>query len=289
VLIYDSRVGRGEQLGHRRQGSAPSQRVTSAANPQIKAIRALAQRKERDRTGLFVVEGIRAVVEAIESGIDVERLVVAPDLLESAHAWDLVSRAASRGTPLLEVSAAVFGALSRKDGPQGIALVGRQRWTQLQSVRAGDRDVWVALTSPQDPGNVGTALRTADATGASGLVLVGASADPYDPAALRASTGAAFTLPLVRAAWGELVQWAREEEVRLVGASGDGAVPYRSANLTPPLALVMGSEREGLSIDQRAACDVLVRLPMVGRVDSLNLAVAAGVLLYEALERSGRA
>lgn len=236
-----------------------------------------------------MVEGIRAVAEALDSAAEVEWLVAAPELLESDFARQLVARAAQRRVRVLEVSKAVFRALSRKDGPQGLALVGRQRWAALRGVRLEPGDVWVALSTPQDPGNVGTILRSCDATGVRGVALVGASADPYDPVALRASTGAAFTVQVARASWTELIEWVRREGATLIGAAGDGAVQYREADYSPPLVLLMGSEREGLPAEQRAACDVLVRLPMVGRVDSLNLAVATGVLLYEVVERSGRA
>ena len=279
-------MGRRVNLDHARQGSAPRERITSAANPQIKAIRALRDRKERDRTGLFFVEGIRAAAAALEAGFEVRQLVVSPELLESDFARETVSAARRRGVPTLEVSPAVFETVSRKDGPQGLALVARQRWLSLADVQVPPTSLWVGLVQPQDPGNLGSILRTCDATGAAGLVLIGPSVDPYDPSALRASTGAAFTVPLARAAWDDFHVWVRRSGAHLVGAIGDAPTSFRGATYPRRLILLMGSEREGLSAAQRSACDQLVHIPMRGTVDSLNLAVATSVVLYEIAERS---
>ena len=276
-------------LDHTRQGSAPrerSTRIASASNPQIKAIRALRERKERERTGLFYVEGIRAVGAALESGVDVQRLVIAPELLTSDFARGLVGDVQRHGEAVLEVSPSVFESLSGKDGPQGIALVARQRWINLSAAQLNPTAVWVALHQPQDPGNLGSILRTCDAAGAAGLVLIGPSADPYDPSALRASTGAAFTVPLARASWADFTAWLQRSGAHLVGATGDAPTPYRSAAYPAPLVLLMGSEREGLSPHQQAACDTLVHIPMRGTVDSLNLAVATSLVLFEIFNRA---
>lgn len=254
-------------------------------------MRALASRKERDRTGLFFVEGIRAVAQAVQSGVEVERLVFAPDLVESDFARQTISDAERRGVPVVELSRGVFERLSRKEGPQGLALVGRQRWSSLEDIRLGPTAVWLALDSPQDPGNLGTILRTCDAAGVEGLILIGPSADPYDPTALRASTGAAFTIPLARASWTSFTAWRGREQASLVGATGASATPYRGFNYPHRLVLLMGSERQGLPPNYQSACDALVSIPMSGQVDSLNLAVAASVILYEIAgqRQSGRA
>ena len=285
-------MARRVNFDHTRQGRAPREpatRITSAANPQIKTVRALRDRKDRDRTGLFFVEGIRAVAAVLEANLSVHQLLVAPDLLESDFARQLVSTARERRAPTVELSTSVFESLSRRDGPQGLALVAHQRWLDLSSVRATPSSLWVALHQPQDPGNLGSILRTCDAAGAAGLILLGPSADPYDPSALRASTGAAFTIPLARSAWPDLFAWLRREAVHLVGATGsvaDAPTSYRAAIYPRPLALLMGSEREGLSPHQIASCDQLVHIPLRGTVDSLNLAVATSLVLYEIAERS---
>jgi TrmH family RNA methyltransferase len=254
--------------------------ITSLGNSAIKEVRALRQRKERDRTGLCLAEGIRAVGEALQVGAGVETIIAAPDLLRSPFARELIAER-RHDVRYLEVSPAVFASLSAKDGPQGLAAVVRQRWESLEHVHLIADLCWVVLDGPQDPGNLGTIARTSDAVGGSGLILLGQTADPYDPAALRASMGAMFSQRLVRAGRSEFASWKRRHAHTVVGTSGAAATEYRSVEYRPPLLLLMGSEREGLSAEQQATCDLVVRIPMVGRSDSLNLAVATGLLLYE--------
>ncbi len=261
--------------------------ITSAANPHIRQIRALRQRKERERSGHFFVEGVRLVGEAIALGM-VETLVVAPALLSSPFAHDLVAQQAEHSR-VIEVSAEVFASLSQKEGPQGLAAVARQRWIELDEVELNVAPGWVALVSPADPGNVGTIIRTADAVGASGVILLDHATDPYDPVALRASMGAIFALQVVRATFAEFAAWKHAQGVYLLGAADSAAAHYQDISYPQPLVLLMGSERQGLSPDQQALCDQMVHLPMCGRSDSLNLAVATGVLLYEFLSQSRRA
>ena len=268
-------------LGHADQYGVRQGLITSTGNQAVKRIRALGARKERERSGLTWAEGIRLVLGALDAGAELDTLVVSPELLTSATALQRVAAAERRGVPVLLVSAGVFQGLSRKAGPQGLGAVLRPRWIQLSDVVVGERGGWLALVEPQDPGNVGTILRTADAAGVAGVLLVGSSVDPYDLVALRASTGAAFTVPLSRCSWDELSTWAARSGVALVGAARRANNDYRTVTYPKRLALVMGSEREGLSEEQRDACDLLVSIPMKGTVDSLNLAVATGVLLYE--------
>lgn len=259
--------------------------ITSRTNPAIKDIRALRERKERARTGLFFIEGIRLVLEAAQLNADIETLVTAPDLLKSDAARQMIEQQRARGVPVLDVSADVFSSLSHKEGPQGVGAVVRQRWQPLAALSAADAWCWVALDEPQDPGNIGTILRTADAMGCGGVMLLGHSADPFDPSALRASMGAIFSQRLIKTSFADLLDWARAQGVMLAGTSDRGAAGYRDATYRFPLVLLMGSEREGLSAEQQAACDVMARIPMTGRSDSLNLAVATGVMLYELLAR----
>ncbi|NJM05098.1 RNA methyltransferase [Candidatus Gracilibacteria bacterium] len=255
--------------------------ITSAANLQIKQIRALRQRKERTTSGRYFIEGVRLVGEAVQLAAPIELLVVAPELLQSAFAQELVAQQRARGMALIEVSAAVFASLSQKDGPQGIGAVLRQRWENLAAVRLSRTPGWVALDAVADPGNLGTILRTADAVGVEGLILLGDSTDPYDPAALRGSMGAIFAQRLVRSDFASFAAWKEEHRIVLVGTSDAAPTDYRSLVYPQPLVLLMGSERQGLSGEQQALCDYVVSIPMRGRSDSLNLAVATGVILYE--------
>jgi TrmH family RNA methyltransferase len=258
-------------------------RISSLRHPNIKRIRALRSRKARDRTSECFVEGLRIVGEADSAGATIVSLVVAPDLLTSAYGRQVVERARGQGTPCLEVSADVFRACSAREGPQGLGAIVRQRWQPLATLQPQPTDLWVALEAIQDPGNLGTILRTADAVGAAGVLLVGPTTDPYDPAAVRASMGAIFALQLARASYDEFAAWGRRSPCRAVGATLSAAADYRTAHYdTRPLVLLLGSERQGLSRQLEELCDATVRIPMVGHGDSLNVAVAASVLLYEA-------
>ncbi len=255
--------------------------ISSIANPRIKFIRSLSHRQERDRTQLFFIEGIRIVAEAIQLHVDIQTIVYAPKLLKSQFGMELVHQQEQKGIACLEVSAEVFESLSIKDGPQGLGAVVRQRWEQLAHLQGNEGLCWIALNAAQDPGNIGTILRTSDAVGSAGLLLLGQCADPYEPGALRASMGAIFSQRLVKASFSEFASWKREHALTVIGTSDKGSVQYRTANYTKPLVLLMGSEREGLSQEQQAVCDTMVHIPMVGRSDSLNLAVATGIVLYE--------
>jgi len=258
--------------------------ITSTANSRVKLVRALRARRERERTGLAWVEGIRATVEALQLGAAIHALVVAPDLLDSDFARDAVAQAAARGVEVLDVSSAVFRSLSGRDGPQGLGAIVRQQWRSLDDVRPAEGDCWVALASVADPGNLGTVLRTCDGAGAEGVILLDASTDPYDPAAMRASMGAVFSRNLVRASFDAFAAWARAAGATVVGASDRAPESYRDADYGSRTVLLMGSEREGLTTEQQSACDRMVSIPMRGRADSLNLAVATSILLYEVLE-----
>ena len=259
--------------------------ITSSGNPQIKQIRALRQRKEREASGRFFIEGIRLVAEALAVAGAVERLVVAPELLASDFARQLLDEHAPL-VEILEVSAEVFANLSQKDGPQGIGAIVQQRWEQLADWSTQTGLGWVALDEIGDPGNLGTIIRTTDAVGTAGVILIGRTTDPYDPAALRASMGAIFAVPHCRVEWSELLAWKEQHHLALIGTSDAATNDYRRVKLPLPNILLMGSERQGLSQAQLAECDLTLSLPMRGRSDSLNLAVATGVLLYENLRQA---
>lgn len=272
----------------------------------MRQVRALRGRKEREETGLFFAEGIRIVAEAVQTGAGIEALVVAPDLLVSSFAQELVDKQRRAGTAVWELSKEAFASISVKDGPQGLGALVHQRWLPLESVRMGggahgddkarrERDGgkagglgWVALSAVADPGNLGTIMRTSDAVGGLGIILVGPTTDPYDPAATRASMGAIFSQGLVRTSVAEFGAWKRRRGWTVVGTSGAAATDYQAVKYRFPLVLYMGSERQGLSAEERALCDTMVRLPMVGRSDSLNLAVATGVMLYELFSQRRR-
>ena len=250
--------------------------ITSLSNPLVKQARALRQKKARDQSGLFLVEGIHHVGEALEADWQVESILYAPDLLTSDFALDLISRQSSKPQP---VSAHVMESLAGKENPQGILAVVHQKQAQFSDLKSPGTAV--ALVSPQDPGNVGTILRTLDAVGADVLFLLDGGVELYHPSVVRASMGTIFWKPIIQTSFDEFVKWAREGGYQLIGTSAHGAVDYQTLTPKIPWILVLGNEQKGLSPEQMKACDVTVSMPMKGRVSSLNLAVAAGVLLYQ--------
>lgn len=254
--------------------------LTNPRNPHVKQVRKLHQRKEREATGLFVVEGIRHVGEAIEAKADVQYLCYAPDLLQSPYALELIARESARGLRCYALAPDVFRSLAEKENPPGILAVVRQPHARLDTLTPDVAPWLVALVAPQDPGNIGAILRSIDAVGANGLILLDGGADPYHPNAVRASLGALFWMPVVSAAFADFVTWANAQGYHLYGASAHGTENYHAVTYTRPMILVLGNEQKGLSPQQAAACQHLVRMPMQGRVTSLNLAVAAGVMLY---------
>jgi len=253
--------------------------ISSANNPRIKFVRNLRRRAIREESGQFFVEGIRAVAEAVQLCAEVETLIVASSLLTSALAHEVIQKAPRSAR--LEVTADVFRSLSAQENPQGIGAVVRQDWTELDAVQADLGLCWVALESVQYPGNLGTVLRTSEAVGGAGVILLGHATDPYDPLCVRASMGAVFSQRLVRTDLDGFLAWTRRSGAVTVGTSPSAATDYHGVSYPSPLVLLMGSEQHGLSAHLIAACDHLVCIPMVGRCDSLNLAVSAGTVLYE--------
>lgn len=250
--------------------------ITSLSNPLVKQVRALRQKKARRESGLFLVEGIHHVGEAVEAGWEMENVLYAPDLLTSRFAHELMTRLPSPPQP---VTPQVMESLADKENPQGILAVVRQRHFRLDDLRAV-REI-VALVSPQDAGNVGTILRTMDGVGADVLFLLEGGVELYHPSVVRSSMGALFWKPVIPLSFDEFVIWARRQGVQLIGTSAHGDVEYHTLMPRLPWALVLGNEQKGLSREQMDACDVTVSLPMRGRCTSLNLSVAAGILLYQ--------
>jgi TrmH family RNA methyltransferase len=260
--------------------------ITSKSNPKLKEVRALKQRKARAESGLFVVDGIRHVAEALEAGAPVEYLVACPEMLSSPFGRDLVDQQRAAGRSVITTTAPVFATLSERDNPTGLLAVVRQQRRELADLSPDNLAWGVAVVAPQDPGNVGTIVRTVDAVGAGGLLLLDSGVDPYHPAAVRASLGSLFWAPIATATFAEFAAWARAHGYHVYGSSARGAMGYEEVRAYAwPALLLLGSEREGLTAEQLGLCEAVVRLPMRGRATSLNLAVAAGVLLYDMLAK----
>jgi TrmH family RNA methyltransferase len=250
--------------------------ISSPGNPLIKQARALRQKKARNESGLFLVEGIHHVGEVVEAGWDIESILYSPGLLTSPFAHDLITRFSFKPQP---VSQQVMESLADKENPQGIIALVHQKKNQLKELKPFERAV--ALVSPQDPGNVGTILRTMDAVGADALFLLDGGVELYHPTVVRASMGTLFWKPAFQTSFDEFVELARKGNYQLIGTSAKADATYQSFIPKTPWILVLGNEQKGLSKEQSSACDVKISIPMQGRVSSLNLAVAAGVLLYQ--------
>lgn len=257
--------------------------ITSLANPIVKEIRGLALPKNRKASGLFVAEGLKLVADAVEAGWAIRTLVHAAKVADEALVARLAATAHARGGQVISVSEAVLEKITRRENPQTVIGVFEQRLLPLSRVEARPGAVWVALEGIRDPGNLGTIVRTVDAVGASGVILAGDTVDPFSLEAVRATMGSIFGVPLIRATRGDLIALARRFDGIVVGTHLKGAVDYRRVSYDRPVLLVMGSEQAGLTPEMAAACTTLVKIPMAGKADSLNLAIATGVMLFEIL------
>lgn len=256
--------------------------ITSLQNERVKAIRALEMRKVRKQTGLFVAEGASVLITAREHGFVPQTLVFKAGAATGGAARGLVEGALKSGAECLEVSEAVLGKLASKDNPQSMLGVFRQRWTDVpDGNKSAQEDVWVALEEVRDPGNLGTIIRTADAVGAKGVILVGTSCDPFARECVRATMGSVFAVPLVRMTREDFLAWIGSWPGDVVGAHLDATDDFRTVSYRGPALIVMGSEGPGMSEPVAQACTRRVRIPMAGRLDSLNLAVATALMLYQ--------
>jgi TrmH family RNA methyltransferase len=254
--------------------------LTSSSNPVIKLARSLRTKKDRTETGLFLVEGIHHVGEAAQAGWSIQSILYAPDLLTSDFAINLINKLDGDKVKIQPVSSEIMNSLAEKDNPSGLLALVQQRDFGQGAKPTREFSSMVALVTPQDPGNVGSILRTMDATGVDGLFLLDGGVDIYHPSVIRASMGAFFWKHIAITTFDEFVRWAGNTGIKLVGTSSRAPTSYRDVKIEKPWALVFGSEQKGLSSGQQAACDLMVSMPMRGRASSLNLSVAAGILLY---------
>lgn len=263
---------------------APGQvrEVTSLANPLVKDIKALALKKFRDQQKAFMAEGLKLVIDALDLGWSIRTLVFAKSGLGNAAVEKVAARTVASGGTVLEVSEKVLSAITRRDNPQMVVGVFEQRLVGLRDIQPSGSDVWVALDRVRDPGNLGTVIRTVDAVGAKGVILVGDTTDPFSLETVRATMGSVFSVPVAKASEEAFIAWAKASRALVVGTHLKGAVDYRTIDYGKrPVLLVMGNEQQGLPENIAQACTALARIPQAGRADSLNLAVATGVMLYE--------
>ena len=241
--------------------------------------RLVSDRRTRDREHVFFVEGIRGLLSAVDNRWSIEAVLYSDRLLTSGIARSKVRSLRRRGLPTFKLSPEEFRHISRLRA-SGVAIIVRQRIQQLSKV-ADAAPCLLAVDSIQSAGNLGTLLRTSAAIGASGLITIGMSLDVFCPMFVRSTMGAIFTQPIFRANYGELKLWARRTGTQVIGASPDAEVSYFRFAFNKPCVIALGNERKGLSPEMTSVCTGLVRIPMVGGIDSLNVGVAGSLLLYE--------
>jgi TrmH family RNA methyltransferase len=263
-----------------RPGEAGSRVVTSLANPLVKDIRALAMRKVREDAGLFIAEGLKLIADAIGAGWTI-RVLVHRAGTQMPVLQNAIAATRRVGGEVIEVTSDILEKLSRRDNPQTVIGVFEQQLASLQSLEPAQDGLWIGLDRARDPGNLGTIIRTADAVGAQGVMLIGETTDPFGLEAVRATMGSIFHVRLAAGSLQAFLSWRRRFPGMVVGTHLAGHVDYRLVEYRRPALLLMGNEQQGLSDELASVCSKLVTIPMAGRADSLNLAVATGVMLYE--------
>jgi len=257
--------------------------ITGFSNPTVKYLRSLREKKHRKREGKFLAEGLRLLTDARETGRLPEMLVMADRRDAHPLLAALEDAVEAAGGEIVETTPDILGKITGKDNPQAVAGVFAEFDTSLAALDRDAAPIWLVAQALRDPGNLGTMLRTGDAVGAGGLILIDDCADPFSVEAVRASMGAVFTQRIAQARWDEFLPWLRSGAGQLVAASLREAVPYRTAPYAAPCFILVGNESRGLPEEYELACDLRVTMPMRGRADSLNAAVAGAVLAYEVL------
>ncbi|MFA7587740.1 MAG: RNA methyltransferase [Novosphingobium sp.] len=265
--------------------------ITGFSNPTVKFLRSLRDKKHRRREGRFLAEGLRLLTDARETGHLPEMLVMASGRDDHPLLAALEAAVAAAGGEIVETTEDILAKITGKENPQAVAGVFAEFDTSLATVDRNAAPIWLVAQAMRDPGNLGTMLRTGDAIGAGGLILIDDCADPFSVEAVRASMGAIFTQRLVQARWDEFLPWLRggekggekRGEGQLVAASLRDPTDYRQATYRAPCFILVGNESRGLPAEYEAECDLRVTIPMLGRADSLNAAIAGAVLGYEAL------
>jgi TrmH family RNA methyltransferase len=254
--------------------------VTAFSNATVKRLRSLRDKKHRREEGLFLAEGLRIVAEARDSGMLPEIVAFSPEGARHPLAAEIIAATETAGGEAIETSPDILAKMSGKDNPQMLLGAYRQPASALDRIDRATAPLWIVAQALRDPGNIGTILRTGDAVGAGGLILIDDCADPYSVEAVRASMGAVFTQQVASARWEEFLPWLRSGEGQLVGTSLKATDDYLEADYRKPCFLLIGNEQQGLPEGYEAECDLLVKIPMAGRADSLNAAVAAAVMAF---------
>jgi RNA methyltransferase, TrmH family len=264
--------------------------ITSMQNPQVKEAVKLQGRRAREEAGLFLIEGYREVSRAVQGGITIQKIFYSPPHFLGENEEDLIERIEALGGYALECLPRVFEKLSYRDRPDGLLAVGVQRVTSLGALKGqmGDNPLIVIAEGIEKPGNLGAILRSADGAGADAVIVCDRCTDIYNPNVVRSSVGTLFTLPVIEAEGAETFLWLKEHRVQVVATSPAATIDYTEADMRGPVALVLGTEQLGLTEMWLDACDTKVSIPMRGVADSLNVATAATLMMYEVLRQRKR-
>ena len=254
--------------------------VTAFSNTTVKRLRSLRDKKARRAEGLFLAEGLRIIAEARDSGRLPEIIAFSAEGAKHPLAAEIIAEAEAAGADAIETTPDILSKMSGKDNPQLLLGAYRQPDTSLGRIERSKSDLWIVAQALRDPGNLGTILRTGDAVGAGGLILVDDCVDPFSVEAVRASMGALFTQAIATARWDEFIAWLRSGRGQLVGTSLKATDDYLEASYRKPCFLLIGNEQQGLPAEYEAECDLLVKIPMAGRADSLNAAMATAVMAF---------
>ncbi|WP_455480751.1 TrmH family RNA methyltransferase [Bartonella sp. B12(2025)] len=256
--------------------------ITSLSNPIIKDLRALFQKKNRNREGLFMAEGLKLVIDALNLGWTIQTLIFSKSKTGNAAIESTAAHTIANGGFVIKASQKVMESITRRDNPQTVIGIFKQQCQPIETIKGGIEDVYVALDRVRDPGNLGTIIRTADAVGAKGVILIGETTDPFSPETVRATMGSIFSIPLYRFDESAFLNWSAHFKGMIVGTHLKGSTDYRTIDFkNGPIMLLMGNEKQGLQDILANRCDQLARIPQSGRADSLNLAIATAIMLYE--------
>jgi len=264
------------------------EKITSLQNPRVKQLVKLRDRRDRDEAGLFLVEGYRQIRRALEKGIRLNELYISPDWFMGENEPALIEQAEQAGAQIFELSKDAFAKCAYRDRPDGLLAVAPQWKHSLPGLKLSPTPFLLVVESIEKPGNLGTILRSADAAGCDGVILCDAVTDIFNPNVVRASTGTLFSVPIVVAESTAVHAWLKEKGIRTAATTPHTTNIYTQTDLRGPLAIVMGSEQYGLSEFWMKGADTLVRIPMAGQADSLNVAMATIITLFEAVrQRNG--
>lgn len=258
--------------------------ISSLTNEKVKFINSLYQRKYRKELNLFVAEGVRVCKEALENNWAIKYFLFDITNNDNLFIKNLINDVLILGGDVIGVTPQILTKISHKSNPQNVLGVFEQKWQMLNQV-LGIKTI-VALESVRDPGNLGTILRTMDGVGAKDCILLNECTDPFSYESVRASMGAIFNVNIIASTTKNFINWKLNNKINLIGTSLINANDYTKTNWKSPFVLAMGNEQQGLTDELTSACDQLIKMPMKGKSDSLNLAVSTGIALYESIRKN---